>query len=184
MKKRWKDVFEYEGIYKVNIFGDVKSLDRVIIRIDGSKYIKHGQIIKTRLGKDGNVRVNLCKNGIKKVHSLARIVYKAFNPEFDYYDSNLMITHKNSKGEDNELINLYIKNRNEVMILNGDEVIIKKRKVKCITNGKIFESVSDAERYYNVKAGSGSISRCCSGKQKHAVILEDGTKLQWKYLVE
>jgi hypothetical protein len=181
-KEIWKDVFEYEGLYQVSNLGNVNSLDRVITRLDGTKYFKYGQIIKTRQGKDGNVRVNLCKDGVKRVHSLARIVYKAFNPDFDYYDSNLMIIYKNNKGEDNELANLYIKSRNEVMILNGDEIIIKKRKVKCITTGEIFESVSDAERYYNIKSGSGSISKCCSGKQKHAIILEEGTKLQWEYV--
>jgi hypothetical protein len=182
LKEVWKDVFSFEGLYKVSNLGNMKSLDRVIIRVDGTKYFKYGQVIKTRQGKDGNVRVNLNKDGKKSVHSLARIVYKAFNPDFNYYDNNLMVTHKNNKSEENQLENLYIKNRNEVVILNGDKARIEKRKVKCITTGQIFESIGDAERYYNIKVGSGNISNCCSGKQKHAIILEDGTRLKWEYV--
>jgi hypothetical protein len=178
MKKEiWKDVFNYEGMYEVSNLGNVKSLDRIIIDINGVKYLRKGRVIKARIGKDGNARINLSKDGIKITHSLARVVYKAFNPYFDYYDNDLIIDHKNNKGEDNKLENLYLINR-----YDPKTPIKEKRKVKCITTGREFESTSDAERYYNIEVGSGSISRCCSGKQKHAVILEDGTKLQWEYV--
>ena len=32
----WKDVEGYEGIYQVSNFGRIKSLDRIVPRIDGS----------------------------------------------------------------------------------------------------------------------------------------------------
>ena len=53
-------------------------------------------------------------------------------------------------------------------------------KVICITTGKTFNSVTKASNHYKV-ARSG-ISNCCRGKCKHAGELQDGTKLQWKYL--
>ena len=53
-------------------------------------------------------------------------------------------------------------------------------KVICITTGKTFNSVTKASNHYKV-ARSG-ISNCCKGKCKHAGELQDGTKLQWKYL--
>lgn len=184
MSEIWKDVFEYEGIYQVSNLANVKSLDRVIIKNNGAKLLKHGQVIKTRVGKDGNVRVNLSKDGVKTVHSLARVIYKAFNPDFDYYDNTLMIIHKNNRSTDNELSNLKAVKTSEVAhsdLLNEKK---EKRKVICITTGQKFESISDAERYYNIKVGSGSISRCCQGKNKSSGMLKDGTKLVWRYLEE
>lgn len=56
----------------------------------------------------------------------------------------------------------------------------KRKKVICITTGKIFNSIKDAEKYYNV--AYQSISCCCKKKLYSAGKLQDGTKLQWKYL--
>jgi hypothetical protein len=138
------------------------------------------------MGKDGNVRVNLNKDGIKRVHSLARVVYKAFNSDFNYYDNDLIIDHNNNKGEDNELSNLYVisrKNINRITELM-EEYKKEKQSVICITTNKEFERIIDAGRYYNVNAGS--ISGCCQGRYPSAgkIILYDGTvyKLIWKYL--
>ena len=55
-----------------------------------------------------------------------------------------------------------------------------RRKVICITTGKIFNSVTEASNYYNV--ARNTISFCCKVKLKSAGKLKDGTKLQWKYL--
>ena len=55
-----------------------------------------------------------------------------------------------------------------------------KKKVICITTGKIFNSVKEASEYYNIKCSS-SISACCKGKLKSCGKLEDGTKLVWSY---
>ena len=57
-----------------------------------------------------------------------------------------------------------------------------RRKVICITTGKIFNSVTEASNYYNV--ARNTISFCCKVKLKSAGKLKDGTKLQWKYLEE
>lgn len=183
MKEIWKDVFEYEEIYKVSNLGNIKSLDRIIIRRDGTKYVRYGQIINPRIGKDGSVRVNLNKDAIKRVHSLARVVYKAFNPDFNYYDDSLIIIHKNNKGEDNELENLsLIRRKNAPNLIIGNEW--EETPIKCITTNKTFERIADAGRYYNVNAGS--ISGCCQKRYPSAgkIILDDGTeyKLIWRYL--
>ena len=52
------------------------------------------------------------------------------------------------------------------------------KKVICITTGKIFDCIKDAEKHYNI----GNISKCCMGIYKHAGKLSDGTQLQWVYL--
>ena len=54
-----------------------------------------------------------------------------------------------------------------------------RRKVICITTGKVFNSVTEASNYYNV--ARNTISFCCKVKLKSAGKLKDGTPLQWKY---
>ena len=49
-------------------------------------------------------------------------------------------------------------------------------KVTCITTGKTFDCIKDAEKYYSC----GGVSSCCKGKLKTAGRL-NGVKLQWKY---
>ena len=54
----------------------------------------------------------------------------------------------------------------------------KGKKIICITTGKIFDTQTEAENYYNV----GNISKCCRRIRKSAGKLPNGTPLQWKYL--
>jgi hypothetical protein len=52
--------------------------------------------------------------------------------------------------------------------------IIHKRKVRCITTGKIFGSIKEASKYYNID--DGDIGRCCKGKRKTC------GKMEWEYI--
>ena len=54
------------------------------------------------------------------------------------------------------------------------------KKVICVTTCKIFNSLKDAGNYYNV--AKSHISNCCKGKRKSAGKLQNGVRLQWKYL--
>ena len=54
------------------------------------------------------------------------------------------------------------------------------KKVICITTGKIFNSLREAGKHYNV--AHNNILRCCKLTCKSAGKLKDGTRLQWKYL--
>ena len=55
------------------------------------------------------------------------------------------------------------------------------RKVKCITTGEIFNSLSEASKLYNINASN--LCNCCKGIRKsagkHPITKE---KLKWKYL--
>lgn len=75
----WKDVEGYEGIYQVSNFGRIKSLDRIVPRIDGSVKKVKGKILKTRVSK-GYVLINLNKDGICKTVSLSRLIATTFIP--------------------------------------------------------------------------------------------------------
>lgn len=59
----------------------------------------------------------------------------------------------------------------------------RKKKVRCITTGEIFESVHAAEVKYNIY--KGGVSRCALGKSKKGWIgidPETGKQLQWEYV--
>ena len=56
------------------------------------------------------------------------------------------------------------------------------RKVICITTGEIFDHMKIGAEKYNIK--NNYISSCCTGRQKSAGKLKDGTKLIWKYYEE
>ena len=55
-----------------------------------------------------------------------------------------------------------------------------KKAVTCITTGETFDSIREAEIHY--KISRSNIKACCKGKRNYAGELQDGTKLQWKYL--
>lgn len=53
-------------------------------------------------------------------------------------------------------------------------------KVICITTKKIFNTITEAGYFYNIKS-SNHIGSCCNGRRKYCGKLEDGTKLKWMY---
>jgi hypothetical protein len=57
----------------------------------------------------------------------------------------------------------------------------KIKRVKCITTGKIFESIKEAAKYYDVNPNG--ISLCCKGKQENT-LMKTKEKLQWEYYKE
>lgn len=54
-----------------------------------------------------------------------------------------------------------------------------KRKVKCITTDKVFNSIAEAGRYYSINGSS--ISHCLKGRYEYAGKLND-IPLQWEYV--
>jgi len=110
MVEIWKDIPEYEGLYQVSNFGNIKSLKRTIMcrcknqyKEFSLEYTREEKIIKGRKDKDGYLLVNLCKNGKHKNHRIHRLVAQAFiiNPN-NYKEIN----HKNENKQDNNIYNL------------------------------------------------------------------------------
>ena len=106
--EKFYDLKGYEGFYKINKLGQVKSLKRTIIRKDGIPQTNKEMILKPCLnGKDGDPRryfqVGLQKNGKKKTKQIHRLLAETFlmNPK------NLpWVDHKNQNTQDNRLENI------------------------------------------------------------------------------
>lgn len=82
--EQWKDIDGYEGIYAVSNLGRVKSLDRIVVYIDGRQHTYKEKILVQAISKvNGAYYVHLYKNQSRKNMIVHRLVAKAFilNPE-------------------------------------------------------------------------------------------------------
>lgn len=99
----WKPVPEYENLYLVSNYGDIKSLDKDIIRKDGKPLHCRGKLLKPSLDKDGYMTVTLSDCGKLKIYKVHRLVALAFIPNPD----NLpQVNHKDENKSNNYVENL------------------------------------------------------------------------------
>lgn len=95
----WKDIKDYEGLYKVSNLGNIKSIGR---------YNKRGYELRSRVKKltkrhDGYLVVSLSNNGLKKTKTVHRLVMLSFIPN----PNNLSeINHIDEDKSNNILSNL------------------------------------------------------------------------------
>lgn len=80
MDEIWKDIEGYEGLYQVSNFGRVKSLERYRKGKRGALTFCRERILIDRVGKNGYAQICLCKNNIKKLLLVHRLVAKAHVP--------------------------------------------------------------------------------------------------------
>ncbi|NWK11317.1 NUMOD3 domain-containing DNA-binding protein [Clostridium cadaveris] len=73
------------------------------------------------------------------------------------------------------------RNPNDSIVDKVQSIITNNKNVLCITTNKAFISCKQAAQYYGIKSQSG-ISAACRGKLKYCGKLENGTKLEWKYI--
>lgn len=99
----WKTIFGWDGYYLVSNMGNVKSIDRYVIRPNGVKVFVRGVNIKKSINKHGYLFVNLTKGNKCKSTLVHRLVASAFipNPENKPY-----VNHKNFNRTDNNPSNL------------------------------------------------------------------------------
>lgn len=97
--EEWRDVVGYEGLYQVSNAGAVKSLPRV----DYANRKLKGKVLKLRKDKNGYIISTLYKDGIRKDHSVHRLVASAFieNP-----DNFPQVNHKDENPGNNNVTNL------------------------------------------------------------------------------
>lgn len=93
----WKDIPGYEGIYQVSSDGQVKSVDR----IDSAERRLKGRRLKARALNSGYLMVQLCVEGVKKAHTVHKLVARAFHGESDKW-----VNHINGDKLDNRAENL------------------------------------------------------------------------------
>lgn len=98
----WKDINGFEGLYQVSDLGRVRSLDRVVERIDGKHVKLRGVVLSPSINNAGYLRVSLSRDRViyeKQIHS---IVAETFLTKVDDFD----VDHINFNKIDNRVENL------------------------------------------------------------------------------
>ena len=96
----WKDVVDYEGLYEVSSFGQIRSVDRIVPRKNHKAHIR-STLLKSSENIRGYYSVWLCKDGISRTHMVHRVVTIAFLGK-----SDLFVNHKDFDKSNNRLDNL------------------------------------------------------------------------------
>ena len=181
MKEEWRDIKGYESLYQVSNLGRIKSLKN-----NRDNYRE--KILKVvQRGKHGYLGIGLHKNGKSKSFYIHRLVAEAFIPNPNNYKE---VNHKDENKQNNRVENLEwctreynnrYGTRNQRQSESHKGVVSNKRKVQCVTTGKIFNTIKEASKYYFISIPS--ITMCCRGKTKSAGKHPDtGEKLIWKYI--
>lgn len=169
-KEIWRPIPGFEGLYEASNIGRVKSLKRGVFAMPPHK--------------SGYYYVCIRKNGITKSMSVHRLIAKTFHPNDDH---SLQVNHKDGNKLNNRADNLewvtkaaniqhtftHLGRRSSCLGRFGAAHPLSK-KIRCITTGDVFDSISDASRKYKIH--EGNIGEVCMGKRKTA------GKMKFKYL--
>lgn len=106
MEEIWKDIQNYEGHYQISNFGNVRSLDRYIIRpTDGVRIFKKAQNRSPSYNQDGYKFIRLNLEGNKKCFLIHSLVAKHFIPNKNP-NTHTEINHIDCKRDNNHFTNL------------------------------------------------------------------------------
>ena len=107
MNENWKDIPGYEGMYQVSDLGRVKSLERKVIKSNGTPYNVVERIRKLSYDKDGYNVVNLLNNGDRKKHRVSVLVAICFLNHTPN-GNTIVVDHINKDITNNSLDNLQL----------------------------------------------------------------------------
>ena len=142
---------------------------------DGEIRNSKGRIIKGEISNTGYRRVSLSNKDVKhKKLSVHRLVAETYIPNPHNYPE---VNHKNENKLDNNVNNLEwcstLYNLNHSHVIEKASVA-KFRKVKCVTTGKIYNSIKEAADELGLY--HSNIVACCNGRRATC------GGLKWKYL--
>lgn len=101
LREQWRDIRGYTGKYQVSSFGRVRSLERYVRNINGIRRV-HPKMMAIFKHVKGYRLVELCKDSKEKMHTVHRLVAKAFHknpkrkPEVNHLDGDKSNNYKNN----------------------------------------------------------------------------------------
>ena len=179
MEEIWKDIEGYEGLYQVSNYGNIKSLSKVVKNAYGV-HRTEDKILKPQTKKDGYLQIQLSKNGKQKhykVHRLVALTYIA-NPNnypcVNHKDENKSNNHvsnlewctyeyNTNYGTRNKRASEKLKGKMKNKKLTKQQLEKRYRKVKCIEDNRVFNSIYEAS-IYCVGKKTSNICNCLNGR--------------------
>lgn len=162
VKEVWKDVVDYEGLYKVSNYGRIKN--------------KNNEFLNPPLTPKGYARVSLFKEGSCKNYFVHRLVALAF---LSNSDKKPVVNHKNGCKIDNRLANLEWATIGENNIHAYDMGLHKssvKYVVKCISLDIVTEGcdkmAKELRKHGYDRASPASIWACINEENRKHLDLE------------
>lgn len=123
----WKDIENYENLYQVSSYGNIKSKDRIVKCWNNKTRTIKGKIIKPMLLRDGYLYVHLYKNAIRKDYAVHRIVAKMF---INNYEQKEEINHKDGNKQNNSVENLeWVTPSENILHAYRTGLIVRKRRL-------------------------------------------------------
>ncbi len=155
--EEFKDIENYEGLYKISNFGRVYS-------------VKSGKFLKPQKHKDNYLLVNLYKNEKMKTYKIHRLVAQAFIPN----PLNLpQINHKDENKANNNVSNLeWCNSKYNINYGTRTEKVTEKLSKPVLQFTKDGELVAEYPSTQEAARQTGivqnNISSCCLGSRKSA----------------
>ena len=156
----WKPIKDFEGYYEVSNKGRIKSSKRNII-------LNQGNITKGYLG------VSLAKDGVSYSKRVHKLVADAFIPNIE---NKPYINHINGNKKDNRVENLeWCTPKENSEHAKENKLVSKgKKKVYCLEDNKIYDSIKQLAKDFN--ANEGQVKNACDNanntlKNKHITYL-------------
>lgn len=103
----WLDIYGYEGYYKINKNGDVKSIERIITRSNETTQKFKSKLLSQYISSNGYKSVSLTKNGKTRMYNIHSLLGLTFMNK-QYIKLKLVINHKDGDKLNNNLCNLEI----------------------------------------------------------------------------
>ena len=107
MKEVWKDIFGYEGLYKISSYGNVKSLSRTITK-GNITYVTKDRLLKQSVDTVGYPYVNLSDYKKQKTFRVHQLVAVTFLNHIPNKHKGLVIDHIDGNKLNNMTTNLQL----------------------------------------------------------------------------
>ena len=162
--EEYRAIKGYEGLYEVSNYGNLKSLDKVIVRGNGVKQTFKEKVLKLQVNPNGYLTARLYKKGYGKGFAIHQLVAMSFLNHIPN-GFKIVVDHINSDKLNNNLSNLQLvtNRQNSSKDKNSSESnytgvyrSCKKWRARAYIDGKLkhlgtFENKLDAFKVYQEK---------------------------------